>query len=120
MLDEAPEPEQALRRRITKWLTDRCMRQARTAIEGIAEANNGEVRSYGDIDVHLTTQDFDTLIVQFRALGLIQKSQRNRSVKDTATYWSLTPYGDEHLTTLKAIRRETSGNGAGVLGSVTP
>jgi hypothetical protein len=49
--------------------------------------------------------DFDTLLVQLRALGLITKSERKRSVKDTGTYWTLTPYGDERLTALRAIHR---------------
>jgi len=46
---------------------------------------------------------FQTIKVQLRALGLIIKSQRPRSVKDTATYWSLTPYGDTVMTRLRAI-----------------
>lgn len=47
----------------------------------------------------------DTCIVQFRALGLIQESDRKRSVKDTATYWALTPYGDRLMVQLRAVRR---------------
>ncbi|HYW12039.1 MAG TPA: hypothetical protein VE871_08780, partial [Longimicrobium sp.] len=43
--------------------------------------------------------------VQLRALGLITKSAKPRSIKDTATYWTLTPYGDESLTRLSAVRR---------------
>ena len=48
--------------------------------------------------------------MQFRALGLIAKSTRKRNVKDTSTYWSLTPYGDEQLTALRAIVRAASGD----------
>lgn len=47
--------------------------------------------------------DFQTVKVQLRALGLITKSTKNRSVKDTATYWTLTPYGDNQMTKLRAI-----------------
>jgi hypothetical protein len=43
--------------------------------------------------------------VQLRALGLITQSSKPRSIKDTATYWTLTPYGDAMLTRLSAIRR---------------
>ena len=53
-------------------------------------------------------EDFQTILVQLRALGLISKSEKNRSVKDTETYWTLTPYGDEVMTRLRAIRREES------------
>jgi len=49
--------------------------------------------------------DIDTCIVQFRALGLIRESDKKRSVKDTATYWSLTPYGDRLMVQLRALRK---------------
>lgn len=48
---------------------------------------------------------FQTLKVQFKALGLITKSVRNRSVKDKDTYWTLTPYGDTVMSRLRAIRK---------------
>ena len=32
------------------------------------------------------------------------KSEKARSVKDSGTYWTLTPYGDEVMTRLRAIR----------------
>jgi hypothetical protein len=47
----------------------------------------------------------DTCIVQFRAVGLIVESQRKRSVTDTGRYWALTPFGDNKLNQLRAIRR---------------
>lgn len=47
---------------------------------------------------------FETVIIQLRALGLIKKSEKNRSVKDTSTYWTLTPYGNEVMNRLRAIR----------------
>ncbi len=47
----------------------------------------------------------ETCIIQLRALGLIKESVRTRSVKDTDTYWCLTPYGDFLMTQLRAIRR---------------
>lgn len=48
---------------------------------------------------------FQTIKIQLRALGLIAKSDKARSVKDTNTYWTLTPYGDEVMTRLRAVRR---------------
>ncbi|MHC1689184.1 MAG: DUF4062 domain-containing protein [Methanothrix sp.] len=53
----------------------------------------------------LNGEDFQTIKVQLRALGLIAKSGKARSVKDVATYWTLTPYGDEVMTRLRAIKR---------------
>jgi len=56
----------------------------------------------------ITENDLQTIKVQLRALGLITMSQkRQRSVKDTDTYWTLTPYGNEVMNSLRAIRRPT-------------
>jgi len=49
---------------------------------------------------------FHTIIIQFKSLGLIIKSTKNRSVKDTGTYWTLSPYGDTVMTRLIAIKRD--------------
>ena len=50
---------------------------------------------------------YQTIKVQLRALGLINKSTKNRSVKDTGTYWTLTPYGDNVMNKLRAIKRDS-------------
>lgn len=57
------------------------------------------------VDITLDDQDFQTVKIQLRALGLMAKSEKARSVKDSGTYWTLTPYGDEVMTRLRAIRR---------------
>jgi len=49
--------------------------------------------------------EFDTCIVQLRALGLLTESRRKRSVHDTRTYWALTPFGDGQMVLLRALRR---------------
>jgi hypothetical protein len=60
---------------------------------------------YRIIRANLHQEDFQTIKIQLRALGLIAKSVKTRSVKDSGTYWTLTPYGDEVMTRLIAIRR---------------
>ncbi len=57
------------------------------------------------LEFKVKKDDFQTVKIQLRALGLITKSTKNRSVKDTATYWTLTAYGDNQLTRLRAIPR---------------
>lgn len=52
----------------------------------------------------LYREDFQTVKIQLRALGLITKSEKARSLKDHGTYWTLTPYGDEVMTRVRAIR----------------
>ena len=56
----------------------------------------------------LAQDDFHTIKVQLLALRLISKStkRKSRSVNDKATYWSLTPYGETIMMTLRALRRE--------------
>ena len=51
------------------------------------------------------------LKVQFLALRLMAKSnkRRSRSVSDKASYWMLTPYGEDVMMSLRAIRKPDSG-----------
>lgn len=74
-------------------------RTVRSKQEGLRDHTN--LRDF-QIDDH----DYQTIKIQLRALGLIAKSERARSLKDAGTYWTLTPYGDQVLTSLRAIRRE--------------
>jgi len=49
---------------------------------------------------------YDTVFVQFRALGLMKESIKQRSVKDINTYWTLTRYGDNLMMKLRALKRD--------------
>lgn len=53
--------------------------------------------------ISVNSEDFQTIKVQLRALGLMTKATKNRSVKDTNAYWTLTPYGDSIMNQLRAI-----------------
>lgn len=46
---------------------------------------------------------FETVLIQLSALGLILQSVKNRSVKDQATYWKLSPYGVTTMNQLRAV-----------------
>lgn len=48
---------------------------------------------------------FQTIKVQLIALGIIQKSERKRTPSDTQTYWSLTAWGANYVTKLRAVRK---------------
>lgn len=86
----------------------------------LRQSLNGMVKSYGEAllkkskegkdhrfrNFSINDEDFQTIKVQLRALGLINKSEKNRSVKDTKTYWTLTPYGDGVMNRLRAIKNE--------------
>lgn len=51
-------------------------------------------------------EDFDTIISQLFALGIIKKSEKKHTASDTAKYWSLTPYGERTVMQLKAVKSE--------------
>lgn len=57
------------------------------------------------VDFSILDTDFQTLKIQFRALGYITESLKKRSIHDKGTYWTLTPYGDTIMTRLRAIRK---------------
>lgn len=84
----------------------------RTAINGfIGKRERPSLLKHKDLknatlsDFTIENDEFQTIKIQFRALGLIAKNEKNRSVKDSGTYWTLTPYGDEVMTRLRAVRR---------------
>lgn len=63
------------------------------------------LKQYDLSQFSLKYEDFQTIMVQLKALGLIVQSVKPHGVKDTDAYWTLTPYGDETMTRLRAIRR---------------
>ena len=84
----------------------------KTALDSLSETENDERLQQDKKLAHAALRnfrigqdDFQTIKVQLRALGLIAKNDKPRSVKDSGTYWTLTPYGDEVMTQLRAIRR---------------
>ncbi|CAN7451796.1 DUF4062 domain-containing protein [Acidovorax sp. LjRoot194] len=96
LIDEASEA--GLRISMNKMVQarSRAQRSTEERLRGHINLRNFE------IDDH----DYQTVKIQLRALGLIAKSEKTRSVKDAGTYWTLTPYGDQVLTSLRAIRTE--------------
>ena len=76
--------------------------KARKVVKTLKEVSNVRLSK-----PDLSDQEFGIILVQFKALGLITKSARPRSVKDRLTYWALTPYGESHVTSLMAIKSPT-------------
>lgn len=67
-----------------------------------------DILSYdADVDTwSVTDDDFQTIKIQLRALGLITKSTKPRSLRDSRTIWTLTPLGDDTMIKLRAVRKE--------------
>lgn len=68
------------------------------------EANESQINLEID-DLRVLPKSFQTVIIQFRALGLIQveENKKNKGV----TEWRLTNYGDRMMTQLIAIQKIT-------------
>lgn len=54
----------------------------------------------------VSTETYNQIKVQLRALGLIEISSKKHSTTDKSTYWTLTQYGDYVMTQLVALRKE--------------
>lgn len=55
--------------------------------------------------LNIDGEDFQTVKVQLKALGLITESIKKRSLNDNDNYWSLTPYGNNAMYKLRALRK---------------
>jgi Domain of unknown function (DUF4062) len=95
MIHEADEP--ALKRALNEFIEER----SEESTEAARKKGHSGFRFFSVKD-----EDFQTIKVQLRALGLVVKNEKPRSVKDSGTYWTLTPYGDAVMTQLLAIRRD--------------
>jgi hypothetical protein len=58
-------------------------------------------KAHAVTDITLAPLCFNTVKLQFRTLGLIRRVPRD----DARTWWQLTAAGDQHLTSLMAVRR---------------
>lgn len=54
---------------------------------------------------------WSNVIIQLRALNIIEISNRRHPIQDKATYWVLTKAGDDYLVGLRATRRRLAGGG---------
>jgi hypothetical protein len=106
LLDEADES--ILYTRLNAWFTAQYSQAALDALVAVVEDGGHTVEERESPRIALQQDDFGTLLVQFRALGLIEKSERKRSVSDKGRYWTLTEHGDDRLVSLRAIQRGAS------------
>ena len=95
LLNEATESQ--LRNAFWTFFTSR----GKEAFNNDKDLKGASLKSFS-----FSNRDIETCIVQFRALGLMKESDRQRSIKDTNTYWTMTTYGDQLMVQLRAIRKE--------------
>lgn len=74
-----------------------CIKQIRDFIDKTDLKNLINRKAYGE--------DLRIIIVQFRALKLIELSDKKHSSSDNNVYWRLTHYGDQLMTELNAVEK---------------
>jgi hypothetical protein len=96
LIDEASDS--ALKNAISAFLEE----ESKSEVE-----QSGDLQGYSIRRMSIDDDDFNTIKVQFLALKLMMKStkRKNRSVNDKSAYWTLTPYGENIMMILRAIRR---------------
>jgi len=68
---------------------------------------DSDYKGYGNPrNSQVDQSDFETVLIQLSALGLISQSVKNRSVKDRGTYWTLTPFGITVMNRLRAVVKD--------------
>jgi len=89
--------------------------ELRNALNGLVyelsiRAINAKIKEELCDNFEMADKDYKVVMVQLIALGLIKKSDRPRSVNDTNSYLTLTPYGHSVMTQLIAVRRPSASN----------
>lgn len=84
--------------------TEAAMRR-RLAEEALFYGDKEEYRPGRCHEARLTNEDFDNVLVQLFALGLIRRGVAKRAIADKQAYWALTPFGEGYLMRLRALRR---------------
>ena len=56
-------------------------------------------------DIKVSLETWNAVLIQFRALGLMDIGTKKRAVSDKSSYWRITPKGDRYLISLFARRK---------------
>ncbi len=65
----------------------------------------GVAKGYRLNSASISNESFAELLIQFRALGFIDRGNKKRGVNDHHSYWRITERGDRHLVSLLAKRK---------------
>jgi len=109
LLDEAEE--NVLREALQDWIRidhfDSVDEVMKARLDELGQSE--QFSTIRQVELTIDDEDLGNIIIQFLALGLIQKSARKRSLSSTGTYWTLTPYGATRAVQLRAKRRGLQG-----------
>ncbi|WP_083396205.1 DUF4062 domain-containing protein [Frigoribacterium sp. MCBA15_019] len=93
MLDEAPEP--LIRNALES-----------DVLRSIQESPEIWTTTWSSQTAAISDSSWGSIIVQLRALRIIQTGTKKRTVSDKAVYWKLTPAGDDYLVGLRAVSHD--------------
>ncbi|MER8802115.1 hypothetical protein [Mesorhizobium sp. M0998] len=57
----------------------------------------------------ISIETWSEILIQFRALGLLEQGVKKRGVNDKNSYWKITERGDKNLVNLLAKRKMAKG-----------
>jgi hypothetical protein len=105
LLSEVQEPERkstlnayALAELLDEPLMDALVKEAQVSDQ------SAEMRDISGVKVSIDDETFETILVQFIALGLIQRGTQKRGINDRNKYWTVAPWGEKRALQLRAIR----------------
>lgn len=99
MIDEATEAE------VEKKV-------ARCIFRGdISKKHRDAAKKISNRSLYISDGDFETIIVHFRSLGIIESGTKRRQINDRNKYLRLTPLGQEKLAALKVVAKSNAGGG---------
>ncbi|MFC0678533.1 DUF4062 domain-containing protein [Lysobacter korlensis] len=121
LLVEAEEAE--IRSILVEWMKYNFLDDLTNPLADAAKAGGEGVKRSAvpfSFNVDLKPVEVGTILLQLKALGLITRSERRRSVSDTGIYWSLTPLGEQQAVKVRAIKKGEKRKGHGVSAVPTP
>ncbi len=68
-------------------------------------SKSDDLKKYTISGFKINSGSFNMIKVQLMALNLIKKSTKSKSVKDRATYWTITENGEKVMVQLRAIKK---------------
>ncbi|MBP3087379.1 DUF4062 domain-containing protein [Mycolicibacterium fortuitum] len=99
MIDEATEAE------VEKKV-------ARCIFRGdMSKKHRDAAKKVSNRSLYISDGDFETIIVHFRSLGIIESGTKRRQINDRNKYLRLTPLGQEKLAALKVVAKAKAGCG---------
>lgn len=78
----------------------------------MADEDRAVVEKIGNPALGVAGEDFETIVVHFRSLGIVESGTKKRVASDSNRYLRLTPFGVDKLAALKVVSKGEASNDA--------